>query len=510
MKINQLKWGSFLSYLQMGLSVIINIVYTPVMTSLLGQSEYGLYNTVASTIAMLSMLSLGFGSSYIKYFAKYRAENDKESIYKLNGLFLIIFGIIGAVALVCGVFLSFNLEIVFDSGLTTSEYEIAKVLMLLLTVNLAVSFPATVFSNIIIANEKFVFSKVVNMIRTVCSPIITMPLLLLGYRSIAMVTVTLVLYLIADAVNIYYVFVKLKNKFIFKGFEKGIFGNLFVYTAFIAINIIVDQVNWNVGKLMLGRFKGTSAVAIYSVGYTLHNFYQLFSTAISGVFAPRIHLAVNEASGDEGRLRHTFTNMFIKVGRIQFLILALVSSGVVFFGQHFIVDLWVGSEYADSYYVAMWLMLPATIPLIQNIGIEMQRALNLHKFRSLVYFIMAGMNLVITYFTCRMYGAVGATIGTAISMIVANGIIMNIYYHKKCSIDVIAFWKSILRMAVGLIPPIIVGVLVNCLLNINSVLKLLLFIILYAVVYFLSMWFISMNDFEKGLLIKPIKKILRK
>ncbi len=510
MKLNQLKWGSFLSYMQMGLSVIINIIYTPVMTNLLGQSEYGLYNTVSSTISMLSILSLGFGSSYIRYFAKYKSEDDKESIYKLNGLFLIIFGIIGAVSLVCGIFLSFNLDIVFDKGLTAAEYDIAKVLMLLLTVNLAISFPATVFSNIIIANEKFVFSKVVNMIRTVCSPLITMPLLLLGYRSIAMVTVTLILYLIADAVNIYYVFAKLKNRFIFKEFEKGIFGSLFVYTAFIAVNIIVDQVNWNVGKLMLGRFKGTSAVAIYSVGYTLHNFYQMFSTAVSGVFAPRIHLAVNAAGGDKEKLRQSFTDLFIKVGRIQFLLLTLVSSGVVFFGRQFIVNLWVGSEYSDAYYVAMWLMIPATIPLIQNVGIEMQRSLNLHKFRSLVYLCMSGTNIAITYFTCRIYGAVGATIGTAASMILANGIVMNIYYYKKCSINVIAFWKSILKMSVGLVPPIITGILIDKFIDTDSTLKFLLCIVLYTAIYCLSMWFISMNDFEKGLLMKPMKKILRK
>lgn len=510
MKANQLKWGSLLSYFQMFLSVAISLVYTPVMTNILGQSEYGLYNTVSSTISMLSILSLGFGSSYVRYYAKYKANEDKESIYKLNGLFLIVFSIIGSVALVCGLFLSENLTLVFDKGLTASEYEIAKILMILLTVNLAISFPATIFSNIILAHEKFIFSRVVNMIRTVCSPLIIMPLLLVGFRSIAIVTVTLVLYLIADAVNIYYVFFRIKDKFIFKNFEKGIFASLFVYTSFIAINIITDQVNWNVGKLMLGRFSGTSAVAIYSIGYTLHNFYQIFSTSISGVFAPRIHKLVNDAGNDKEKLRASFTELFIKIGRIQYLLLALVASGVVFFGKQFIVNLWVGPEYEESYLVAIWLMIPATIPLIQNAGIEMQRALNLHKFRSLVYLCMAAVNLVITYFTCRAFGAVGATVGTAMSMIIANGLIMNIYYYKNCHIDVIAFWKSILRMSIGLVPSIVVGVLINKFMNTESILNLLLAIVIYTVVYCVSMWLISMNKFEKGLIIAPVKKILRK
>ena len=63
-KNNQLKIGTVLSYLQMGISVLISLVYTPMMIRLLGQNEYGLYQTVTSTISMLSLLSLGFNSGY--------------------------------------------------------------------------------------------------------------------------------------------------------------------------------------------------------------------------------------------------------------------------------------------------------------------------------------------------------------------------------------------------------------------------------------------------------------
>ena len=72
---NQLKAGVILSYLQMALNIIIGLAYTPIMIRTLGQSEYGLYNTISSTISMLSILSLGFNSGYIRYYAKYKKEN---------------------------------------------------------------------------------------------------------------------------------------------------------------------------------------------------------------------------------------------------------------------------------------------------------------------------------------------------------------------------------------------------------------------------------------------------
>ena len=502
---NQLKAGAIISYIQMALSVVIGLVYTPIMIRLLGQSEYGLYNTVASTISMLSVLSLGFNSSYIRYYSKYKVNNDKNSINKLNGMFLIIFVVIGIVALACGLFLTNNLRLVFDSGLTDSEYVLAKKLMFILSINLAVSFPTSVFSNIISAHEKFVILKLLSVIRTVVSPLLNIPLLLLGYGSVAIVISAFILSLTVDSIFILYTVLKLKQKFVFHGFEKGLFKSLFIYTSFIAINLIVDQINWNIDKFLLGRYKGTIFVAIYSVGYMIYQYYMVFSSAISGVFTPRVHNIINSTNDNPKEQKVQLTQIFVKVGRIQFLILMLIATGFVFFGQPFI-SFWAGEGYNDAYYVALILMFPATIALTQNVGIEIQRAENKHQFRSIVYLIMAVLNLILSIYLCQKYGAIGSAVGTAFSLVVANGIIMNVYYQKKCNIDVICFWKNICRMCVGLIVPIAIGICMMLFVELYTFWKLLLCIIVYAVVYILSMWLLGMNEYEKGLMKKPLMR----
>ena len=65
--------------------------------------------------------------------------------------------------------------------------------------------------------------------------------------------------------------------------------------------------------------------------------------------------------------------LFTKVGRIQFIVLGLILSGFIFLGRPFIY-LWAGEEYEISYYVALFLIIPVTVPLIQNLGIEIQTA----------------------------------------------------------------------------------------------------------------------------------------
>lgn len=504
----QIKIGAILSYVQMALNVIVGMIYTPLMIRLLGQNEYGLYNTVASTISMLSILSLGFGSGYIKYFAKYRVNNDTDSINKLNGLFLTIFSLIGGIALLCGLYLTNHLDLVFDKGLTQVEYQTAEKLMLLFTINLTISFPMSVFANIISANERFVFLKLLGMLKTVGSPLLTIPLLLLGRGSVAVVTVTLLVSLFVDTAYLFYVFRVLHNKFIFKNFEKGIFRSLFAYTAFIALNVIIDQINWNVDRVLLGRFKGTATVAVYSVAAALQTYYQIFSTSISGIFTPRIHHMVNAEKSGTG-ISHALTALFIRIGRIQYLMLGLICTGFIFFGREFIY-FWAGPGYDESYVVALLLIIPVTIPLIQNLGIEIQRAQNRHQFRSVAYAIMALINLFLSIILTQKYGATGAALGTTISILLANGLIINIYYQKRCGINVVLFWKNIGRVSLGMVIPVVYGCVVRQFFDFYSIISLGIGIIMYAFIYFISMWFLGMNKEEKGMLISVLQKLRKR
>ena len=505
-KSNQLKIGVALSYIQMGASIIIGLLYTPIMIRLLGQSEYGLYNTVASMISMISMLSLGFNSSYIRYYSKYKKNEDFDSIFKLNGLFLIIFIIIGLVAFACSIYLMQHLKLVFSTGLTSEELETAKILTLLLGLNLMITLISSVFISIITANERFVLLKTIGIISTICSPLITLPLLFSGFGSIAVVSITLLITICVDSVYIYYVLYKLKYRFYFKGFEKGIVKDLFIYTSFIAINILIDQINWNIDKVLLGRFQGTAAVAIYSVGYSLYHYYMLFSTSISGVFIPRVHKIVNETINNKKLQTVRLTDLMVKVGRIQYAVLGLLATGIFFWGDYFITKIWAGEAYADAYVIAVIFVFASSIDLIQNTGIEIQRALNKHSFRSIVYLIVAIINFVVSYKLCQEYGALGCAIGTVASLILGNGIIMNCFYHLKCNINMFVFWKNILNMSRGLIIPIIFGIFISKMTS--SIMLFFIHVLIYSCIYFGSMWFFSFNNYEKQLVKRIYSKIV--
>ncbi|MDD6484110.1 MAG: oligosaccharide flippase family protein [Clostridiales bacterium] len=504
MKINQLKAGVILSYATQLVQVLSGLLYTPVMIRLLGQSEYGLYQLVHSVVAYLGLLSFGFGAGYVRFYSRFKAKNDDEGIARLNGMFIIIFLVIAGICLLCGGVMTARADVIFGDGLTETELSRAKCLMAMMVFNMSLSFVNSVFTSNITAREKFFFQRIVEFLRALFNPFLTLPLLIIGFGSVGMVAVSTFLTIFAFVMNMSYCFNKLKIKFSFKHFDFMLIKEIWAFTFFVFINMIVDQINWSIDKLLLGRMIGTAAVAVYGVSGQLNSMYINFSTAVSSVFIPRVNMLVADKN-DNGEL----TRLFTKVGRVQFLVLGLAVSGYVLFGKEFI-GIWAGNGYEESYQIGLFLMLPVTIPLTQNLGIEIQRAKNMHKTRSVVYLLIAVSNIFISIPCIKLWGIKGAAIGTALSLLAGNGLFMNIYYHKKIGLNILYFWKEILKLFPALAAAVAAVVVLKHILPTQNPPVLFGVMILYCICYTAAMWFLGMNASEKDMLSAPILKLLKK
>lgn len=498
---NQRKIGVVLSYVSELIKVLSALIYTPIMLRLLGQSEFGLYQLVYSVVSYLSLLSLGFGSSYLRFYSKSKVNNDEQGIAKLNGMFMAIFSVISVVCMLCGTVMIKNVDSIFGTGLTGQELEKAKQLMLLMVINITLTFPNSVFNCIVTANEHFFFQKLLIVLQNVLNPFITLPLLIVGYGSVAMVLVTTTLTFVTLVCNICYCFAKLHTKFSFSHFQLSLFKEMFMFTFFIFLNQIIDQINWSVDKFLLGRIKGTVSVAVYGVGAQINTLYVQASTAISNVFAPQINMIVADTNDSK-----SLSDVFIKVGRLQFIVLNLILTGFIFFGQPF-VNFWAGNGYQEAYKVALFLLVPVTVPLIQNLGIEIQRAKNKHKVRSVVYFLIAIGNVLISIPLIKYFGVCGAAAGTCLALLLGNIIFMNWYYNARLGLDIKRFWLSIVSILPAMVIPCGCGLLFYKMAVFDSAWKLLFGIIMYSIIYTVSMWFFGFNHYEKQIVCKAVSKI---
>lgn len=504
MPVNQLKAGVVLNYVVIFLNTIVGLLYTPYMLRMMGQSEYGLYSLVASVIAYLTVLDLGFGNAIVRYTAKFRAEKKTEEQYEMFGMFFLLYLIIGIIAFGIGLGLYFNVDTLFGNTMTAVELDRARIMMLLLVANLAFTFPMSIWSSIIQAYEDFVFQKSLNIFRIILNTVVMICLLHFGYKAVAMVVVQTIFNVLTLVINFIYCRRKLNIHiyFRFKHFHWGFLKEVAIYSFWIFLNAIMDRVYWSTGQFVLGAMVGTAAVAVFAIAIQLEGMYMQFSTAISSVFLPKVTAMVAT-----NRSRKEISDLFIRTGRIQYIVLAYILSGFIIFGRQFI-ELWAGAGYSDAYMISLLFFIPLTVPLIQNLGITILQARNEMKFRSVLYIIIALVSLAMQIVLTRYFGGIGCAMGVSGALVVGQILIMNVYYRRRQDLDIKTFWKEISKMSIIPIVLIISSMLViRHFFALDSWGKLILGIAAFSLVYIPLFFRFSMTDDERNLFISMFHKI---
>lgn len=499
MPLNQLKAGAVLSYVSIGLNNIVGLLYTPFMLRMLGQNEYGLYSLVASVVAYLTVLDLGFANAIVRYTAKFRAEGKIQEQYEMFGMFFLLYCVIGILAFLIGLGLYFNVDRLFDATMTIEDMDKVRIMMLLMVFNVAFTFPMSIWGAIMTAYERFIFPKVVNIIRIILNPIVMIILLLMGYKAVAMVIVITLFNVATLCINAWYCKYKLQIKIYFKRFDFTFLQEVFGYSLWIFINAIVDRIYWSSGQFILGIFHGAQVVAVYAVAIQLQGLYNSFSNSISGVFFPKITaMVVNNEN-------LKISELFIRIGRIQFLVMGLILSGFLVFGEKFIL-LWAGESYRDAYYICVMIFIPLIIPLVQNTGIYIMQARGKVKFRALLYLIVAITSLTISIPLAKRYGGLGYAFATMIALTIDHIIVMNYYYYKKMSLDIIKFWKNIVSLSVIPIFLVLLFLPLKVYIIQSSIAVFVSFILVFVLIYVVCNWHFAMNAYEKSLISSYVKR----
>jgi O-antigen/teichoic acid export membrane protein len=418
-------------------------------------------------------------------------------------MFFIIYLLIGIISLGVGIGLYLNVDALFGKTMTDVEQNKARIMILILIFNLAFTFPMSIFGSIMTAYERFIFPRIINIIRIVLNTIVMVLLLKMGYRAIAMVVVQTVFNVLTLIINYFYCKKELSIKLKFKKFKWGFLKEVSIYSFWILLNVIMDKIYWNTGQFVLGAVSGTIAVSVFAVAIQLESMYMQFSVAISSVFLPKVTAMVTKKSSEK-----ELSDLFIRTGRLQYIVMCFIFSGFIVFGKPFIY-LWAGPEYSEAYYMTLLFFGALLIPLIQNLGITILQAKNEMKFRSILYVIIAIAALIVEIILSKVLGGIGCAIAIAGALLLGHGLIMNIYYDKKLHLDISTFWKEIILLSI--FPTIMVIVSLVLLRNrtIGSWYTLFEYIFLFSITYIPLFFIICLKDNEKLLLLEPVRRVLK-
>lgn len=476
--MKQLKIGVLLSYLSIIISLLIGLIYTPILIRILGQSDYGLYSLVFSLTAYLTILDMGLGNSIVRFVARNREIGDKKFESNLVGQFLKFFSIISLITIIIGSILYFQAPIMFKNSLSIIQIKTAQLMILILTINYAVSFPLNVYSAVVKAYEKFIFLKLTNIIRILSIPIISIIVLNFGAGLVSLTLVYSMVNISILIIAAIYCLTKLNVKTTFSPIPKEFKKDIYFYSIFIFISAIADKIYWQTDQILLGIYGNPDVVAVYAVAVQLIFVFMSLSTAISNLFLPRLSRIV----ADDENI-YLINEIYNKVSKYQYVIISLTFSGFVIFGIDFI-HFWAGENFTDAYYIIIIIMIPFSIDLIQNLALMLMQAKGVYYFRAILMITCAILNLIISIPIIKLYGAYGTAIVTAIFIAISNIIILNFYFHIKLKLNMFTYWKNIVKYSV---PVVILAVssyvIKNILPEITNIYMFLLEILVYTILF---------------------------
>ncbi|MGH4052348.1 MAG: oligosaccharide flippase family protein [Clostridium sp.] len=497
---NGMRKAVVITYITIIAGNVISLMYTPFMLSKLGKAEYGLFSLVNSIVAYIYLLDMGFGNAVIRYNSKYMVEENEDGRQKINGMFLTLYVILGLISLFIGTIIYFNLDKIMGNSLSAVEIIKTKQMFMVAIANIALSFPLSIFNSIITAHEKFVYIKLINLIRTVLNPAIMITILLFGSRAFGMVIGSTVFNLMLGLVNVIYCFKLLNLKIKFGAFDKKLFQEIFKYSFFVFLSAIAYQIYWNTDQLILAIFVGSAPIAVYAVSTQFNTYFISLSNVLSSMFLPKLTKIVTV---EENKME--LMKLLTKVGRIQYYICSYIFVGFVLVGKQFIIR-WVGDSYSYCYAIAIVLMFPQIFSIIQSLFATMLEAMNKHRIKAYIYLSIAVINVFLSILLVQKYQAMGCAIATAIGMVI-NAVSNNLYYKYYIKLDIKYFWLQILKLVIPSLITFGLGFIVIKILSPTTYISILIFGLLFTIIYFIVFWIMGFNNYEKNIFMAAIEKV---
>ncbi len=501
--MNQKKGGVFLSYSQMVLNVLVKFIYTPFLLRALGQSEYGLFSLVMSIVGYLSILDFGFGGTVTRYTVKYKAENDKDSLYKLYGTLSVVYIVIGLIALITCFILSISTASLFGDTMTNEEVGKLRIMILLVGVNLLFSFPLQISTSVVVAYEKFILKNGIALLRTILQPTVMILLLyLLNMKAVGAIVIVTLFNFVTYLIYYIYSVRRLDFKFSIKRFDSGLIKDVIAFSVWMFLMMIFEQLQFNSGQFIIGLFNGTDIIAIWGIAMIFILNYRSLATAISNVFAPSLMQRYFQ-NNDESACQTIYS-----MTRLQSIVLFFILFNFILFGEQFIT-MWAGPQYGDAFYCSVIVMTPMTFSLILDFCSWVQVAKNDFVFRTITLYLCLIASFVIIYLLkgvdIRSYA-----LYMAMSIVTGQIICVLIYIRKKLTVSIVEIFKNIMQVTLPML--IVFGfcfVVRNeigfHIINKEGILQLVLDILVFNVVFSVVTWFLSLNKIERELAINRKK-----
>lgn len=503
----QYKWGALISYFTILVNIAQGLLLLPLMNLYLGTEQYGFYQLLGSLVGYVVLMDFGLGNAVIRYVAKFRAENRLGEMENFLGMVIKLYGGIGLGMLALGGIGLWILPGLLPASLPAYLSQMTRPMFALLVFNMTISMLCNIYPAVLNGFERFAVIRVISLVRMLVRTGMVLLALRFGGTALTIVLVDTIVNLVTTVLQMLLVRFHLRVRVRFGRLDRGLIREVFSYSFFIFLNMIMNELYWKVDTTIIG-FINLSLVVVTTTGGHFPIYMMDFSNAISGLMLPKAtQMVARGASPGE------LTDLMIRIGRIQLMVVGLLVVGFGFVGMEFLT-LWMGATLGaavgQSYLIALMLMLALVIPLAQCTAICIVQAMNRHAFRAVVLAGISVINVGVSIVLARLYGPVGAAVGTVCSLLIGNVGIINWYYHFRIGLDIPRFFRETFHRILPALLLISLGSCVTFLMPQGSLWTLLARGLVVLLLYGGIMYALGMNQSERALVGSGLQSVRRR
>lgn len=496
--------GMTLSYANTFLNMITGLFLSSFLLRQLGDTEYGVYQTVASFANYLVLLEFGTGTVMARNLSVCRSNGDtKLQIEKNISTIWSITNILAVLIAAVSVVFYISFDTIYASSLTPEQISLGKNIFIFITVYLLASFYIQTLNGVMLAHEDYTYASGTSIVRIIARTLILTVLLLNWKHGIIIAIVDACLGISLALFGYTYAVRKFKIRIDFRNFDKLILKSSLPLCLAIFLQAIINQANSNVGKFILGISVGPEDVSLYSVGLYVYSIFSSLSTIPLSLYVPQVTKDVISGKRDK-----ELTDSLVQPSRLMVIVSGSVLFGFVAAGRQF-VEIVYGTQYMLAWSIALILIVPMFINMTIGIVINVLDAMNKRLSRSVILMISTALNIVLTILLIGRVGVIGAAISTGVSMIL-QVLLLSIYYSKRINIKVAYLfyraYKGILSyQMIGAIVGYLVGRIIP-----NVYFSFVVSGMTYILIAFGGFLLFGKNDKEKQMIDKVCSKFKRK
>jgi len=420
--------------------IVFSIFVTPIVVYKLGVSDYGLYVIVITLISFLSLLDLGFTSSFMRLIAQADAQGDRQKLQRVTGIYFfinIVIGLIG-LAIVLGL-LPFAGRIF---KLSPAYFQHVKIIFVLAGFTFFANTVSNTYFWFFRAMQRYDIDLKINFISSTALNLLILVAVLAGFRLKVIMGLYVLNAVATFLFNSFYIRRAFKNLIIrpIADIKAVIGASKFGLVMFA--NSLAGTSLLQLDKLVLGGLAGPIAVSYYALPGNVAIKILNVSNSFSAVLFPV--MSGLSAGDNKDRIRAVYRR---SIRNTIILTSAMAVPAFIFAGP--ILHFWLKGDFAQkSTNILRWLIATYFLLAIYAPVSSYLAGVAKLKLLTAASVSLAVLNIGLMVFLIPKYGALGAAIAYLFSVLLVVPVMV---YIEKCHFAIVGSLVFYFKLAAKLL-----------------------------------------------------------